>query len=558
MRLIMKRYFSGKPTQYSTWALAWLLLITAPCQATDPLQVGPRYGSLTDPHAGHVIHVSAAGGSDEKGDGSKSRPWKSVTRACMESGPGRPEKPVVIKVAGGEYECIDLHPLEQVHLYGGYHPDTWSRHLKENPTVLDADKRGRVLKASEGLILDGFIVQGGRFPGSGGAIYFENVYAEVRNCIFRNNQTLAPDGFNQSHIHQVGNEGGAIGSKYSAAPLIEHNILDSNTTMVGNGGAIAIRYPLRRGDKRLPQILNNVFLNNRTGLGDQRTRSSNGGALSIADSTDAVVRGNVICANHAGGRGDGGGLYMEHAVTPLIEKNWFVDNTRDDDGGGIYLNWNSQPVIDGNIFMGNRDGVRLSKQGRAVIKNNRFCMNEGTGVICAHSWMHFSWNTVAENTGVGVVYSNSHSHFIPSEIHDNIIWGNQDKDLALGDYKGPAPDVSDNYARTFQNITQDSQVTKPGFLNDGLDGKGTLDYGKNLHQTVISIDRSGSALKENILAGRIIRMGDQWRVIHDNTVNEITFWGGVDAAGKNETVDFTIAPTFTLARNSPAKGKGAD
>jgi len=131
-------------------------------------------------------------------------------------------------------------------------------------------------------------------------------------------------------MHETANDGGAIAVLNGAAPAIEHNLFARNHTENGRGGAVAC------DQEASPRIVGNVMVQNISGLNDPM-RSSDGGALSIYDHSNALVADNIIAANRTLNNNDAGGIFVALWSQPLIERNVIVGNTSSDDAGGLFI-----------------------------------------------------------------------------------------------------------------------------------------------------------------------------------------------------------------------------
>ncbi|MCU0643664.1 MAG: right-handed parallel beta-helix repeat-containing protein, partial [bacterium] len=228
-----------------------------------------------------------------------------------------------------------------------------------------------------------------------------------------------------------------------------------------------------------PIVENNVIIGNIAGTNDwNRTRSSNGGAISCAYESRPIIRNNIIANNQAKGRGDGGGIYNEYYSDPLIEANWVVGNIADDDAGGIYTMRMGQPIIQHNYIAGNwapgkgAGGIRLSKEGRARILENIIVRNlSGGGVQCVDSYMELDNNIIMHNLGGDAVMIESRfSYFVPSLIQNNILRENEQQPISIKKNDGQPPVMQNNNIQGEFSGT-DNYDRKPEFVDDSIRGK---------------------------------------------------------------------------------------
>src|SRR5262249_32346852 len=156
-----------------------------------------------------VRYGAAAGGSDNRGDGSRAHPWATVRHALSQAAPA-PERRSAILVAAGTYPEPGLHLKPRVDLYGGFGLPGWERDLSRHRTVLDGRDRDRVLYGADAARVDGFILRGGRSRGPGGALLCDRASPVLTNDTFVENGTLIPPGYLRGVLHQIGSDGGAV------------------------------------------------------------------------------------------------------------------------------------------------------------------------------------------------------------------------------------------------------------------------------------------------------------------------------------------------------------
>jgi hypothetical protein len=195
----------------------------------------------------------------------------------------------IIKVATGTYTDVHqrtgitqvVYISKTVTIQGGYTPADWSiPNPPANPTTLDAQGQGRVLVIrSGGPTITGLNITGGAGYFSGGGI---NVA--------------------------------------SASPTIEGNqIMDNSAT--GDGGAIFV-------NGGAAQILHNIIFNN---------NATWAGGLRIINDADVTIIGNEIVGNVASISGGGIDLGCCGGTTPLIARNWIMNNNGGSRGGGVQI-----------------------------------------------------------------------------------------------------------------------------------------------------------------------------------------------------------------------------
>jgi len=340
----------------------------------DMAKVGPRTVEVTVEDYAGLRYVSAANGSDQKGDGTKKNPWASIEEVLRRIDDAGAFRRYAVLVAAGPYFRGTIRMKEHVDLYGGFDPETWKRNIFKNPTILDGREVRRVVIGASHSRLDGFIVTRGRAQGPGGGILCDGTSPAITNNWITHNATVAPADLRADLTHQDGNIGGGMACFFNAVPRIVNNVFSENKTEVGNGGGLAIYGWNRLPDRPRAVVEDNVFTGNASGVKDfYRTRSSSGGAISCSHEASPLIRNNVIASNRAGGRSDAGGIYSQYYSSPEIVGNWIVGNVSDDDGGGFYTMRLGEPILINNILAGNWTtgggvgGARLSKEGRAVL-----------------------------------------------------------------------------------------------------------------------------------------------------------------------------------------------
>src|SRR5437868_6145767 len=108
---------------------------TAP--GAQPVAVGPRTEPVEQGAYAAVRYVSASGGSDTRGDGSRARPWATVRHALSAAAPAAGRRWAVL-AAEGSYPEAGLRLKAAVDLYGGFSRTSWQRDVARFRSVLDA------------------------------------------------------------------------------------------------------------------------------------------------------------------------------------------------------------------------------------------------------------------------------------------------------------------------------------------------------------------------------------------------------------------------------------
>jgi len=275
-----------------TLALLWILGGWG-TSAAAALQVGPPL-SAAEGHVGAPaaeLHVCPSGCA-----------YASVQAAVDGADAGD-----VVKVATGVYADVHVRDgltqvvyiSKTVTVRGGYStadgfadpadPDA-------NPTILDAEGRGRVIVIrGAGPTVEGFVIAGGDGYYSGGGI---NVAG--------------------------------------ASPIIRNNRIEGNHAE-GDGGAIFVNWGSA-------QILSNTIAGN---------SATWAGGLRIINDADVTIVGNEIVGNVA--QNTGGGIDVDccGGTTPLVAQNVIVGNDGGAYGGGIIVNA-TQAIVVNNILASNQ------------------------------------------------------------------------------------------------------------------------------------------------------------------------------------------------------------
>jgi len=547
----------------NTWAGNWSI------QSDSTLNVdivGPKTESIDQNIYKKIIYVSVTTGSDKTGKGTKQNPWQTVTFALSKFPNASDPMCCALFIAAGIYNQGTVLMKEYIDLYGGFNPETWERDINTNRTILDGEGARRVVVGASHARLDGFTVANGLSKSHGGGILCDDTSPLISNNYITNNAVLEPSNFNHQRIHQEGQHGGGIACMYNAVPQIYNNVFYGNRTFIGYGAGIVfygwVRIPgapettvernIITGGVRA-RLENNVFVGNIAGVNDlSRTRSSSGGAIACAYEARPDIINNVVVNNIAKGRSDAGGIYNEYFSYPLIKGNWILGNISDDDGGGFYTMKLGHPVLEKNIFAGNWTrgggvgGIRLSKEGRATLKDNIIIYNPGGGVRSVDSYMELEDNIIMHNPGAaGLAYSNLYSYMQPAIVRGNVIRENEKGAFLVLNNAGPAPLFEKNNIDD-QNVSQGTQNfdRPPKFIDDGISGKvKEIRFDPLRIQSRVEIEPL--LPDDRNLAGRVLRVGERWGVIIESHDRTITVWGELQGADRKDLV-FEILPTYSI------------
>jgi len=167
----------------------------------------------------------------------------------------------------------------------------------------------------------------------------------------------------------------------------------------------------------------------------QHGNGQTGGGLRISSGASPVVTNCWIDGNHASARG--GGIYIDAQSAPTIEF-CVIKNNSADEGGGIFVQ-TSDAVLRWNVICHNSalvlgGGVHIAFAMNITIENNSICLNEvdhdyGAGLSVASSMGTVQRNIIAVNTGSAGFYTSG--SILDNDC--NIVWGNPS-----GDYYGIA------------------------------------------------------------------------------------------------------------------------
>ncbi len=510
------------------------------------VQWGPRTEPVAENRFAAVWHVSPLG-SDLEGRGTPERPWRTIRRALEACGDASAARRYAVKVAAGSYAegTIALRPY--VELYGGFDPSTWKRDLFTHAAVLEGRGQERVLLGADHAVLDGFHVRGGAVRGPGGGVLCAGTSPIIRNNLFTENRTLAPQPWNPRHWHETANDGGAIACLAGSRPRIEQNLFVGNQTEIGRGGALAYS---RAGGR----LAANVFWANTAGIADPM-RSSDGGAISIWDWSDPEVEGNLVIENRAVARNDGGGIFVALWSSPILSRNLIVGNYADDDGGGLFVggqkhHYDSPPdpmpsaenylvkilanVIAGNASLGAASGaLRVTMESRILFANNILDENLGPARF------QRSEVTVVHNTFLTpVTYEELRNNFRPPVFANNIFRRGFQAE------KG----VTVTYSNVSAQVDGEGNFTAPpGFLQDEVQVVAVRTaYRRERFQT--EIEAQGDWRQA---VGRVARAGGRWTAVAGGGCGRLWVWGDFS----RERV-FEFLPTYRLRAGSPCIDAG--
>jgi len=503
-----------------------------------------------------IVYVSNSN-QNKPVEGSKRNPLSSIKSALKNIKDASKDNRYAVFVGTGNYSEGTIQLKEFVDLYGGFNNKTWERNIEKYRTVLEGGsgqgntkpwiklpnqkkEKGRVLVAADNCTIDGFVISGGEIRGKGAGILSDSVSPVITNNIFLKNKTLKPIPWNPKYWHKTANDGGAIYCGNGAAPIIENNLFIDNQTENGRGAGIAA------DDYSKPVIKNNVFFKNVAGK-DDPMRSSDGGAISLFNWSNADIENNIILSNTSLAHNDAGGLWLALWSSAKIKNNIFVDNQAGDDAGAIFVGGQEhrydQPLdkmppedkffvsIEDNIIVGNRNAsmnsgaMRFTMEGRGAFKNNITAQNNG--IYFQRSEVDISGNIILDN----FLLIETKPDLKEYKVTDNIIWADYNQQVKATVKNNNIKDVpagSDNYSQV-PKFKNDEEILKIASANYSP---------KKFVTTMILLNKN---LQKNELVNRIVKVGNKWSVIRSNDENTITLWGNFSG-----DISLTVLPTYTI------------
>ena len=538
----------------TTLSLLLTLGLTAICAAAAATP-GPQTTPVDRDAYTQVLHVSPTG-SDATATGTADSPYASITAALAAAAAN---SNTAILIAAGTYNVQDLNLPPNTDLYGGFDPNSsdWStsRDIQAHPTILDAQNEDRVLTISGDANtkprIDGLHIQNGRTRGPGGGIFIDGASPVLTNNVFTGNATLAPADWAPRYLHETAHDGGAIYCRNGGAPEIRNNLILANTTETGRGAGIAFDHNCDG------VIAGNVLIGNIAGTADPM-RSSDGGAVSVFNSSSPEISGNVVLGNKALNNNDGGGIFVAYWSSAKVLGNVIVANHGGDDGGGLFVGgqehrydrpFDPMPApedffveVTGNRFFGNTNpsgnssALRITMESRGRVEGNVAALNNG--FYLQRSELEVTDNTILEDT----LLIETKEGLEPTLFSNNIVAGLLESD---GTAIVSASLVRDGAAG------EGNAAGLPEFLEDGreLQVLGTS-YSAASHQTNVIV---AAPLPAADLTSRVVVSGDAWGVVHSATGRHLTLWGDLRAA-----TELRLLPTYRQTTSSPGFGKGFD
>jgi hypothetical protein len=287
----------------SVVATLWLVTLASPLSAqpvTTPVNLAQYQ---------HVRYVSASTGSDATGTGTMGSPWQSLTQAFNVISDASLVNAYAVLLAEGAYVDKGETSFAQdswVDLYGGFDPADWSiRSITEHETILDGERKRRVIVAANHSRIDGLTVRNGLTSSGGGGILYAHVdSATLSNCTVK---------------WCRGGNGGGVDCYYSSPSITHCRILSNGAT---SGGALSVSFD------STPRIEDCTM--------DYNAGSWAGAVFCDRASLLKMSRCNITDNHTTAAPGEGGGIYSRASSIDLTNCN-IVRNRTQFRGGGVSL-----------------------------------------------------------------------------------------------------------------------------------------------------------------------------------------------------------------------------
>lgn len=309
------------------------------------------------------IYVSSVNGSDETGDGSLNKPFKTIQKG-LDSATSTKE---VVGVEAGTYkERLSWPSTTYITLKG----------VSNSSAILDAENTGRAItlpsKISQQLItIESLTIMNGSTTEYGAGIILSEDYIvlNLKDLVIKNNASTGG-----------GTQGGGI---YSSLP--NSLLILQNCTFTGNraeyGGAIFSSSPF---------IMINCLVKNNSAEGG----SANGGGIYFSSPANpyfygTTIEGNTSSSNAGGILGDTCPATFEYCTIINNSAAGYGAGARFD-GAGVVVKFEAC-LIKGNSSTAGHGGGIYSSAGssidieRCVIMNNAAASNSSGGGVCFNS-----------------------------------------------------------------------------------------------------------------------------------------------------------------------------
>jgi putative cell wall-binding protein len=402
-------------------------------------------------HAQGTIHVATTG-SDATGDGSETRPYRTITAGLAAAGAGD-----VVQLAAGEYgagETLPLQPGPRVSVHGQEDPFAVRIVGDGVDSVFELDG------ASRDCVLEGlYITGGGGTAGLGGGIRILGGTAPgygptIRRCYVQGNEAGRGGGI------------GVLGGGDPCRPALELVlVLGNQATFDWGGGIYAFDAEL---ELDLCVVSGNVA-------------EQSGGGLFVWNSQDLSLEGCFIQGNTAANF-SGGGMMIGDSTPARLERCEIGLNQAQTTGAGVHV-WDEADV-------------RIDS---SMVYQNTSASGADGGIFATDATFRGRNVTVADNTG-GV----SHAGTGSGRLTNSILWGNgDDVDGVTSTYS----DIQDGDPGT-GNITADPRflLTWPWDYRIARNSP-CLDTGSNADVPALDIVRSERPLDGDLDGNAVNDMG---------------------------------------------------
>jgi hypothetical protein len=254
---------------------------------------------------------------------------------------------------------------------------------------VDGGSSGRVIRVTNGGVIDGFTIRGGRVgsggtPGAGICVEGSGLTTIRNNTVESNIAGTAFDG-----------RGGGIGC-YNSSVTIEHNIIRYNQAHEGGGLYVFTTGPPAH-------IRDNTIVNNIAGFVFD---SGTGGGGNLVG-TSITAESNVITDNIAG---DAGAGLEANGENIAILNNMLARNSCHVSGAGARVSGGMNVRVAGNVVLDNHadsfsgglelDGPLLIESNTVVGNRTLNSLPHGAGITMRHS-STFRTATLRQNLVVG-------------------------------------------------------------------------------------------------------------------------------------------------------------
>ncbi|MFH0991057.1 MAG: DUF1565 domain-containing protein [bacterium] len=268
-------------------------------------------------------YVNASTGSNTTGDGTQTKPWKTITYSLGNiTGTGR-----TLHIAAGTYnttlgETFPILMKNGISLIGA----------GMDVSIIDASSSDMVIKClsivDAATRVEGFTVKGGKVTASSSA------------------------------------GAGIFISAGSMLKVANNKITGNINGSVGKGGGLYI-------ENSSPWVVTNTISGNSVGA------SGDGAGIYITNGSP-VIEGNRIISNVAGNANYGGGVFISGSTSaPRIINNLIIKNP---EGGIICESYSKPRIINNTICENSGPGIMISSANPDTIMNNIISLNSGYGI----------------------------------------------------------------------------------------------------------------------------------------------------------------------------------